>query len=48
VGWKFWVILVAAVMILSSVAFLVIRSSMKSSPSAQTSPSLDNFYGTSR
>jgi hypothetical protein len=47
-GWKFWVILVAAVMVLSLVAFLVIRSSMRSSPPAQASPSLDNFYGTSR
>lgn len=45
-GWKFWVILVAAVMVLSLIAFFVIRSSMQSTPPTQTNPSLNNFYGT--
>jgi hypothetical protein len=47
-GWKFWVILVAAVMALSLIAFFVIRSSMQSTPQTQAGPSLDNFYGASR
>jgi hypothetical protein len=47
-GWTFWVILVAFMMVVSLIAFFVIRSSMQSTPQTQAGPSLDNFYGASR
>jgi len=43
-GWKFWVILVALLMVVSLVVFFVMRSSM-SSPSQPQAPTLDNLYG---
>jgi hypothetical protein len=45
-GWKFWVILVASILVLSLVVFLIVRSTM-SSGSQQTAqaPTLENLYG---
>ena len=46
-GWKFWVILIASILVLSFVVFLIVRSTMSSGSQSQSAqaPTLENLYG---